>query len=462
MNVSAILRRVNTKTGMKGIVYFRIYDKGSVDFRVSSNISVQPEYWDNSVPGYSQSTPHFIIPASQRQMVNKRISEALVRITSALHNVESIDANWLSAMLLSQNLRGDNSKPMPKPKSNPQTKQNVKIASKGAKTLLEYFAQYLEESTFNDWHRQAQTSVMHRLERYEKWIGKKTGNPDYKLRLHDMDKSQVEDYADYMEHEHEYYAAEPEFYSQFNIRNPKHIRPVSRNSISSGIKRLFMFLNWAVTKGYLKDVSFRNVSCEQQAYGTPYYLTIEERDKIMEFDLSDYPRLELHRDKFIFQCLVGCRSNDLELFTWNHIIGDFIEYIPHKNLLAGRTETVRVPLCDKAKDILESIDPEAEYLFKYFCTDLYRQDIKKILKLAGIDRLVTVINPLTRKAERLPLCECASSHLARRTFIGNLYKKVKDPALISALTGHTETSTSFTRYRSIDDDIKRDILDLIE
>ena len=159
---------------------------------------------------------------------------------------------------------------------------------------------------------------------------------------------------------------------------------------------------------------------------------------------------------------MGCRSNDLEYFTWQHINGDFLEYIPHKNLLAGRTELVRVPLCDKAKAILEELDPECEYLFRWFSHDLYRQDIKRILKMAGIDRIVMTLNPLTRQAEQRPLYEVAASHLARRTFIGNLYKQVKDPALIASLTGHTENSVSFTRYRAIDDDTKRDILKMIE
>ncbi|MCH5242887.1 MAG: hypothetical protein J1F67_10800 [Muribaculaceae bacterium] len=246
------------------------------------------------------------------------------------------------------------------------------------------------------------------------------------------------------------------------MRNPKWIRAVSKNTISCGLKRLFMFLNWAVNKGYLKDTSFRNVTADQQIYGTPYYLTIEERDKILYLDLTDSPRLERHRDKFIFQCLIGCRSNDLDLFTWDHISGEFLEYIPHKNLLAGRTQTVRVPLCDKAIEILERQDPESEYLFRHFCGDLYRQDIKKIVKLAGIERKVTVIDPLTRKAVQKPLYVCASSHLARRTFIGNLYKKIKDPELIASLTGHVEKSMSFIRYRDIDDDIKREVLNLIE
>ena len=48
----------------------------------------------------------------------------------------------------------------------------------------------------------------------------------------------------------------------------------------------------------------------------------------------------------------------------------------------------------------------------------------------------------------------ASSHLARRCFVGNLYKQVKDPNLVGALSGHKEGSRAFARYREIDEDMK--------
>lgn len=59
------------------------------------------------------------------------------------------------------------------------------------------------------------------------------------------------------------------------------------------------------------------------------------------------------------------------------------------------------------------------------------------------------------------LCDIASSHMARRTFIGNLYKKVKDPNIIASMSGHIEGSKAFARYRYIDDDIKQSVIDLI-
>ena len=61
-----------------------------------------------------------------------------------------------------------------------------------------------------------------------------------------------------------------------------------------------------------------------------------------------------------------------------------------------------------------------------------------------------------------PLNEIASSHLARRTFIGNLYKQVKDPNLIAKLSGHSEGSKAFARYRDIDEDMRVELVSMLE
>ena len=81
---------------------------------------------------------------------------------------------------------------------------------------------------------------------------------------------------------------------------------------------------------------------------------------------------------------------------------------------------------------------------------------------SGLTRPVTIINSLTRESEVRPLNEIASSHLARRSFVGNLYKQVKDPNLVGALSGHKEGSKAFARYRDIDEDMKKDLVKLLE
>jgi integrase len=120
-------------------------------------------------------------------------------------------------------------------------------------------------------------------------------------------------------------------------------------------------------------------------------------------------------------------------------------------------------LNNKAKTILEKYkDYDGEKLLPLISEQKYNDAIKKAFQLAEIDRIVTVLDPLTNEEVKKPLYEVASSHMARRTFIGNMYKKVKDPNLIGALSGHKEGSKAFARYREIDEDMKKELVNLLD
>ena len=197
-----------------------------------------------------------------------------------------------------------------------------------------------------------------------------------------------------------------------------------------------------------------------EQYGTPFYLTIEERNRLADAELP--PRLSVQHDIFVFQCLIGCRISDLWCMTKDNIINGAIEYIPRKTK-EGRPVTVRVPLNAKAKAIIERyIGNGDDRLFPFVAQQQYNEDIKEMLKLAGITRMVTILDPKTRMEVKRPIYEVATSHMARRTFIGNLYKQVKDPNLIGKLSGHTEGSKAFARYRDIDEDIAKELVSLLE
>ena len=125
--------------------------------------------------------------------------------------------------------------------------------------------------------------------------------------------------------------------------------------------------------------------------------------------------------------------------------------------------TVRVPLNSIAKEILERYkDQPFDELFPLISQQKYNVAIKKMFLAAGLTRPVVVYNPTTSEQEIRPLNEVASSHLARRCFVGNLYKQVKDPNLVGALSDHKEGSRTFARYREIDEDMKRDLVSMLE
>lgn len=256
-------------------------------------------------------------------------------------------------------------------------------------------------------------------------------------------------------------AAEFEAFLTGEHRDGVHPRR-GRNTIAGAMTKLRTVVLWANNEGYTTTNAFKRYKIMPEIYGRPYYITIEERNAIYEADLSDVPQLAVQRDIFVFQCLIGCRRGDLERLTKDSIVEGAVEYVPRKTK-EGRPVVVRVPLNATAREIVERYaDSEGEALLPFVVEQYYNRAIKDIFTRAGITRRVTVINPTTGEEERRPLNEIASSHLARRTFIGNLYKKVKDPNLIGALSGHKEGSKAFVRYRDIDEDMRRELVDMLE
>lgn len=144
------------------------------------------------------------------------------------------------------------------------------------------------------------------------------------------------------------------------------------------------------------------------------------------------------------------------------MIDGAIEYIPRKTK-EDRPITVRVPLNETARRLIAKYrDPDRESLFPFNTEQDYNRKIKEAFRRAGLDRMVTVLDQQTRQEIQRPLYEVASSHMARRTFIGNIYKKVKDPNLVGALSGHKEGSRAFARYRTIDDDLKKEMIGFLD
>ena len=234
----------------------------------------------------------------------------------------------------------------------------------------------------------------------------------------------------------------------------------------SGLETLLRtFFLWCIKNNKTTNDPFKKYTIKSVEYGTPYYLTLEERNQIYHTDLSSEPQMEIQRDIFIFHCYIGCRVSDLLRMTNENIIvdryGTAIEYMPQKTR-GQDAKVVKVYLNEIALQIINKYKTtERKSLLPFITSQRYNDYIKKILHACGINRMVTVLNPTTGESEQRCIADIASSHIARRTFIGNLYKKVKDPNLVGKLSGHKEGSRAFARYRDIDDEIISDLTNLL-
>lgn len=236
----------------------------------------------------------------------------------------------------------------------------------------------------------------------------------------------------------------------------------SRNTMSDIFKKLRAYFRWCVSSGIISESPFAGYHVDSELYGTPVYLTHAEMNLLLNHNFYHQPHLARQRDVFLFQCNVGCRVGDLVRLKKSDVTDGQITYIPHKTS-QERPVTVSVPLNQTARLIVgRYADDGREQLLPFLSTQKYNAAIKQVLEKAGITRMVTILDPLTRTEKKVRICDIASSHMARRTFAGNIYKKVKDPALVSSLTGHKEGSKAFARYREIDAEMKRELVELLE
>ncbi len=241
------------------------------------------------------------------------------------------------------------------------------------------------------------------------------------------------------------------------------IKRRSHNTLCAITKCLRTFLNWCVRQNLIQQNPFEQFDgIISERYATPYFLTSDERDTVASHNFNHQPELAIQRDIFIFQCYIGCRVSDLMQLRPDNISDGYLEYIAQKTV-RGNPTVIRIPLHPRAFEIIKRYATRAtdNRLLPFISPQRYNYAIKQILTHCGIKRSVSLLCPYSGMPIRRQINEIAASHIARRTFIGNLYRKVKDPNLIASLTGHVEGSRAFSRYRTIDDELKLEVIMLL-
>lgn len=433
--ISAFVR--TSKKGVKCNVRFRIRDGRDVQLFYTTNLEINPIHWD-----------------SKRQEIKAKVNYD----TKARVDFNANVSKWKSFLLevyTSMDRRDVSSDTFcieVDKRLHPDKFNSIKSSFFG---ICEDFLQKRKLSKV----RQANFRVLFRiLKRFEIWMQIKDSN--YALDINTLSLDDLYIIENYLRNEHVIAMANPHIY----LRVPESRKPSPRgsNTISGMMKKIRTIFIWAVDNNKTKNNPFKKYAIDDCVYGTPFYISIDERNKILRTNLSRHPKLSIQRDIFVFQCLVGCRIGDLYTLTRDNLIRDAIEYIPRKTK-DGCPITVRVPLNAIAREIVSRYDSYCgSSLFPLIAEQQYNKAIKKIFLAAGLKRKVTILNQLTREPEQHPIWQVASSHLARRTFVGNLYKQVKDPNLVGALSGHKEGSKAFARYREIDESMKVDLVKLLE
>lgn len=441
MKVSTYLKTIKRSKSDTPSAYLGFRDR-QVDIKVQSDVVVNPDLWNNETSSYKRTR----LVSKEEQ---KRVQDFVKTVTDLATDTfdEKADSTWLKEIVktcLYHEGKGDE-------------------REKKRLSLVEWFETFLTDhftSKSSIINAKATYKKQHRFQQFKREVD---GIADYTLYAESITSEDILEFRNYFINEHTHYKEHRDFYAQFDIDShpPKEL---SNTTIVNTMNMLRIFLKWCISKGFSVNYSYRKISFPNVVHGDPFFLTLEERDKIYDADLSGNHRLALVRDVFMFQSLTGCRVSDLYSFTYENISDNTLSYIPYKT--KGKvTKTLHVPLNGKAQTLLAKYPWDGnrkQPIFPFPPKQFYSKSFQPLLKAVGIDRIVQVYDTTTSETVAKHLYEVATTHTARKTFIANLYKKVKDSELVAAMSGHSEGSRAFARYRQIDDEMKREIVELID
>lgn len=355
-------------------------------------------------------------------------------------------------------------------------------------SMYELAEEYLDKKRFSYDHTKAFRVLVRDLARYEAFK-KKVLQEKFTWNIDKMTRKDIEDFEDYLRNEKTLSEKYPKQFESILEEYPAEINVVhtmvklqdrGENTIVKLKKKFKAFMQWLYETERTTNRPFDGIKIGVEKYGTPIYITKEERNLVAETDIpamfeklddedkkacSKLPlrTLETQRDIFVFQCLVGCRVGDLTRLTSLNITQGILEYVPSKTADEDAPVKPRIPLNPCALKLVkkyEGVDKDGR-LFPFISPQKYNDAIKAILLICGITRIVQVRNSTTGENEMKRICDVASSHMARRTFVGAAYKAVRDPNIVGKMSGHVEGSRAFNRYRQIDDDILKETISCI-
>ena len=443
-------------------VRFRISDGRGVQLFYTSDLYIDPAVWDCKKECIKAKVLYSNIERTKFDNAVADLKKLLREVYEAAPNKEALTSDGL-VTLVDMRLHPE--------------RYDIEDDSKD---FFTQFDRFLQLRTLNNGTYKHYLVVYRCLHRFEQYKSIKEDRA-YKLEFDKLTAELVSEFESFLRNEHTIY--QQAIFKPIYEAYPEKRSPEKRgwNTINGRLKKLRAFIMWAVNEGITNNDPFRKYSIKGQKYGTPYYITIEERNRIADADLAalwetasdeiksripktHIPQLAIQRDIFVFQCCIGCRVSDLYSLTPAKVVNGTIQYI------AGKTKgehpnTIVVPLNSRATEILSRYYDGQRTdgaLFPFIAQQRYNDAIKDIFTLVGITHMVTTLNTITDEEEQHPINEVASSHMARRTFVGNAYKKFKDPNLIGSMSGHIDGSRAFARYRDIDMDIKKEVVKELE
>lgn len=259
MKITTYISEKKKKDAFDGMAYlgFRVRGKG-VDIKVRTEIEVVGESWDCDTNSYAKMRK---VEKCQRTKTNELLEHIMETISDEFYD-EAIkgtaDADWVRGIVKRWLY--------PKPSITP--------------SFAERIEQYAMEHPMADGTAYNYLMTAKKVRRYDAYQRDIDGKTGFALKVEAITVEELEDFRDFLVNEYLLYEELPEFFAQFHIKPQDVPKQLSQTRVGNIMTHLRIVQHWCNNMGYSNNKSCDEFSIPQPTFGTPFYLTIEERNKV--------------------------------------------------------------------------------------------------------------------------------------------------------------------------------------
>ena len=232
------------------------------------------------------------------------------------------------------------------------------------------------------------------------------------------------------------------YYLEHVMRKPNGEIGLAKNSVGKQIKNIKLFLKHCMK---YKHCGFINLDDFKVKYvqKTHVYLNETDLEKIEQLDLTEDSKLDKIRDLLLVGCETGLRFSDFHKLSPEVIREKRLELVTRKTM-----KRVFIPISDRLRRIISKYDQNFP---QGIWQNIFNVEVKRICQLAGIEEMFhSIEQKANRKEEKwTPKYQLVSSHICRRSFATNAYKRGIPMVIIRAITGHS-SDNALLRYVQIE------------
>jgi len=289
-------------------IYVRLHDTHARDTLSTMPLSINPNKWDAKNECVKLKA---VMDEELRSNINKQLAEFRLFLTRKyMEEKELWYDGWLKDSMRSFFGITEN------------TRESSPEKYKSAEPFFKLYDKFVTQKDIGKTSKQHYLSLRERLLRFELYMREVKGNRLFRLNIHTFSVDDFLEFSDYVINEYNLTKMYHKLFEAVPFSKYCKPRPMGVNSMIGSQHRLHSFLKWCYSHQLTTNHSYMLFDIKMRNYGTPYFLTKEERDTLAAFDFSEtaFPeKYDMECDTFIFQCLVGCRISNIIRLLWENI-----------------------------------------------------------------------------------------------------------------------------------------------